>query len=416
MAIARAGTLSGSDQWYILARGLKENQTRDLPGSQTVSLSQATAETNTDRADISGTGVGRMGVERPGAGALVLHTLTKRYPNFVAVDGIDLDLPPGEFLTLLGPSGSGKTTTLMMIAGFTPPTSGDILLDGRSVTALAPERRNIGVVFQNYALFPHMTVQENIAFPLRMRNQAKPTIASKVAAALRLVQLETLGDRLPRQLSGGQQQRIALARALVFDPDLLLMDEPLGALDKNLREQMKFELKRLHAELGVTILYVTHDQEEALTMSDRIALMDRGRIAQIGTAEDLYERPANRFVAAFIGESNVIEGRATPDGMFVATGGARFPLGAARDHAADATAIMVRPEKLSFAAVDDAPMLAGTIAGRIYVGDCTRYLIEVAGGLRLVVKVQNRRTTDLAQPGERVALRLDPDDVRLLPE
>jgi len=362
-----------------------------------------------DRADAA--------IARAGGGALALRALTKRYPNFVAVDGIDLDLASGEFLTLLGPSGSGKTTTLMMIAGFTPPSAGDILLDGRSVTALAPERRNMGVVFQNYALFPHMTVQENVGFPLRMRNQPKPAIAEKVAAALRLVQLENLGERLPRQLSGGQQQRIALARALVFDPDLLLMDEPLGALDKNLREQMQFELKRLHAELGVTILYVTHDQEEALTMSDRIALMNRGSIAQVGTAEDLYERPASRFVAEFIGESNVIEGRATADGLFVATGGARFPLGPAPDHAAtrDATLMMVRPEKLSFAASVESPgVLVGEVIGRIYVGDCTRYLIEVAGGLRLVVKVQNRRMTDLAQPGERVGLRLDPADARLL--
>jgi spermidine/putrescine ABC transporter ATP-binding subunit len=362
-----------------------------------------------DRADVA--------IARAGGGALALRALTKRYPNFVAVDGIDLDLASGEFLTLLGPSGSGKTTTLMMIAGFTPPSAGDILLDGRSVTALAPERRNMGVVFQNYALFPHMTVQENVAFPLRMRNQPKPTIARKVAAALHLVQLETLGERLPRQLSGGQQQRIALARALVFDPDLLLMDEPLGALDKNLREQMQFELKRLHAELGVTILYVTHDQEEALTMSDRIALMNRGTIAQVGTAEELYERPASRFVAEFIGESNVIEGRATADGLFVATGGARFPLGSAPDHAAtrDAALMMVRPEKFSFAASPESPgALVGRVTGRIYVGDCTRYLIEVAGGLRLIVKVQNRRMTELAQEGERVGLRLDAADARLL--
>jgi putative spermidine/putrescine transport system ATP-binding protein len=362
-------------------------------------------------------GVDRAGVRRASGGALALRALVKRYPNFVAVDGIDLDLAPGEFVTLLGPSGSGKTTTLMMIAGFTPPSAGDILLDGRSVTALAPERRNIGVVFQNYALFPHMTVQENIGFPLRMRNQPKAAIASKVANALRLVQLENLGERLPRQLSGGQQQRIALARALVFDPDLLLMDEPLGALDKNLREQMQFELKRLHAELGVTILYVTHDQEEALTMSDRIALMNKGSIVQVGTSEDLYERPANRFVAAFIGESNVIEGRVVEDGVFVATSGARFPLGRTQDPAvlSAATSMMVRPEKFSFAASLEQPdALIGKVAGRIYVGDCTRYLVEGGGGLRLIVKVQNRRTTDLAQQGELVGLLLDSADARLL--
>jgi spermidine/putrescine ABC transporter ATP-binding subunit len=349
---------------------------------------------------------------RGGRGALALRALTKRYPNFVAVDGIDLDMASGEFLTLLGPSGSGKTTTLMMIAGFTPPSGGDILLDGSSITSLAPEHRNMGVVFQNYALFPHMTVQDNVAFPLRMRNQPKPTIAAKVAAALRLVQLENLAERLPRQLSGGQQQRIALARALVFDPDLLLMDEPLGALDKNLREQMQFELKRLHAELGVTILYVTHDQEEALTMSDRIALMNKGNIAQIGTAEDLYERPITRFVAEFIGESNVIEGTAT-NGVFVAKGGARFPLAA--EPAQETALMVVRPEKFSFAASLEAPdALPGVVAGRVYVGDCTRYLIEVAGGLRLIVKVQNRQITSHAPQGEKVGLLLDPADVRLL--
>jgi putative spermidine/putrescine transport system ATP-binding protein len=351
-------------------------------------------------------------IKSAGSGALTLRALTRRYPNFVAVDGIDLDVAAGEFLTLLGPSGSGKTTTLMMIAGFTPPSAGDILLDGRSITALAPERRNMGVVFQNYALFPHMTVQENVAFPLRMRNQPKPTIASKVAAALQLVQLENLGERLPRQLSGGQQQRIALARALVFDPDLLLMDEPLGALDKNLREQMQFELKRLHAELGVTVLYVTHDQEEALTLSDRIALMNRGTIAQVGSAEDLYERPISRFVAEFIGESNVIEGHVTEGGMFVATGGARFPVAPVRDPRA--TLMVVRPEKLSFARPESPGALVGSVAGRVYVGDCTRYLIEVVGGLRLIVKVQNRRMTNRAQQGERVGLQLDPADARLL--
>jgi spermidine/putrescine ABC transporter ATP-binding subunit len=345
-------------------------------------------------------------------GALALRALTKRYHNVAVVDAIDLDVAAGEFVTLLGPSGSGKTTTLMMVAGFTPPTSGDIRLNGRSLTSLAPERRNIGVVFQNYALFPHMSVQDNVAFPLRMRNQSRRTIEDKVGAALRLVQLEQLRERMPRQLSGGQQQRVALARALVFDPDLLLMDEPLGALDKNLREQMQFELRRLHAELGITILFVTHDQEEALTLSDRIALMREGGFAQVGTAEELYERPANRFVAEFIGESNVIAGRAD-DGWFITDKGARLPCPA--NGPRPARLLVVRPEK--FAVVTDAnspQAIAGTVVGLVYVGDFTRYLVEIGDGQRLVVKAQNRRSHDRVHEGQTIGLLLDPADARLL--
>jgi spermidine/putrescine ABC transporter ATP-binding subunit len=349
---------------------------------------------------------------RSSHGRVALRALTKLYPGFTAVDRLDLDVEPGEFLTLLGPSGSGKTTTLMMLAGFTPPTGGDILVDGRSVVALAPERRNMGVVFQSYALFPHMTVAENVAFPLRMRNVGRAETARKVTDALRLVQLEGLGARLPRQLSGGQQQRVAFARAVVFDPSLLLMDEPLGALDKNLREQMQFELKQLHARLGVTVVYVTHDQEEALTMSDRVALMSRGRIAQIGPAEDLYERPASRFVAEFIGESNVLEGRI--DGpRFRARDGASFPL---PPDAGTGYAIMVRPEK--FALTD--PATPGAIPGRIaelvYVGDFTRYRVALADQLAVTVKVQNGRSASRHGPGEHVGLLVDPEDVRLLGE
>lgn len=350
-------------------------------------------------------------------GELVLRSLRKHYPGFVAVDGVDLSVAAGEFLTLLGPSGSGKTTTLMMVAGFTPPSGGEVLLNGQAITALAPERRNMGVVFQNYALFPHMTVQENVGFPLRMRQQPKQAIAKKVAEALALVRLSNVGERLPKQLSGGQQQRIALARALVFDPDLLLMDEPLGALDKNLREQMQLELKRLHAEVGVTILYVTHDQEEALTMSDRIALMNQGKIAQLGTAEELYERPANRFVAEFIGESNVIEGSIAEGPSFITTRGLRFPIGpvAAAMPVGSAALMVVRPEKLLVAPSADAPgTLAGVISSIVYVGDRTRYIIEMQGGVRLIVKVQNRAATDRLAVGERVGLHLDPADAHVL--
>src|SRR5580698_4772396 len=252
--------------------------------------------------------------------AVVLSGLEKRYDNVGAVRGVSLDIRSGEFLTLLGPSGSGKTTTLMMIAGFEVPSAGDIAIDGRSVVALPPHKRNIGMVFQNYALFPHLTVAENIGFPLKQRGVDRATRARKVAESLELVRLPGYQARTPRQLSGGQQQRVALARAIVFRPRLLLMDEPLGALDKQLRESLQLEMRRLHADLGITFIYVTHDQEEALTMSDRIAVMNEGRIAQVGTPEDLYDRPCDQFVASFIGESNFLPCvvRGFEDGMVVA--------------------------------------------------------------------------------------------------
>ncbi len=233
---------------------------------------------------------------------LELRNVSKEYGPHIAVADLSLQLAKGEFLSLLGPSGSGKTTTLMMIAGLLQPNTGDILLEQRPITPLPPYKRNIGVVFQNYALFPHMTVARNIAFPLTMRSVGREEIAMRVSRVLRLVGLPDYGGRYPRQLSGGQQQRVALARAMVFEPPILLMDEPLGALDKKLREQMQLEIKRLHEELGMSIIYVTHDQEEALVMSDRIAVFNLGRLQQIGTPTQLYERPATRFVAEFIGE------------------------------------------------------------------------------------------------------------------
>jgi ABC-type Fe3+/spermidine/putrescine transport system ATPase subunit len=303
----------------------------------------------------------------------------------------------------------------MMVAGFTSPSAGDILLNGRSIAGLAPERRNIGVVFQNYALFPHMTVADNVGFPLKMRGHSRSAIEEKVRGALRLVRLDGLEARLPKQLSGGQQQRVAIARALVFNPDLLLMDEPLGALDKNLREQMKFELKRIHAQLGVTVLYVTHDQEEALTMSDRVALMNDGVIAQLGTAHDLYERPATRFVAEFIGESNVIEGTLETATTFVTANGSRFTV-VTSDGAAGRPAILVmRPEKIALARrIGDEQSLRGQVSERVYVGDFTRYRVEVGAGLTLTVKIQNNRSAVIAEEGEAVDLFLDPADAHIL--
>jgi putative spermidine/putrescine transport system ATP-binding protein len=235
--------------------------------------------------------------------------LSKHYGSVRAVDDVSLDITPGEFLTLLGPSGSGKTTVLMLIAGFAAPTGGDIVLDGESILHLLPEQRDFGVVFQGYALFPHMTVWENVAYPLKVRRFGRAEIDERVRQALDLVELGALRDRMPKQLSGGQQQRVALARALVFEPKVLLLDEPLGALDKKLRATLQLELRELHARLGATFINVTHDQEEALTMSDRIAVMREGEVIQVGRPEALFERPRTRFVADFLGRSNFLAAR-----------------------------------------------------------------------------------------------------------
>jgi putative spermidine/putrescine transport system ATP-binding protein len=355
-------------------------------------------------------------------GRLTLGRLTKRYPGTTAVDTIDLEVGRGEFVTLLGPSGSGKTTTLMMVAGFTPPSEGDIAIDGQSIAGMAPEHRNIGVVFQNYALFPHMTVFDNVAFPLRMRGRPRGEIRSRADRALDMVHLAGLGGRLPRQLSGGQQQRVALARALVFDPQLLLMDEPLGALDRNLREQMKLEIKRIHRDVGVTVLYVTHDQEEALTMSDRVALMNRGRIAQLGSAEDLYERPASRFVAEFIGESNLLEGRvesAEGGAVFVHGGGVRVRVAPGR-HAprpGQPYTLMLRPEKIAIApaGADPDDGLPGAVEEVVYVGEFTRYRVRVAPEVLIGVKAANTHAVYRAKPGDAVRLRWASADAYLVP-
>src|SRR5216110_516850 len=241
---------------------------------------------------------------------LQLTGLTKTYGDFHAVAGVDLDIRQGELVVLLGPSGCGKTTTLRMIAGFIAPTAGEIRLDGNDIMRQPPWKRNTGLVFQSYALFPHLSVADNVAFGLRMRKLAPPRIAAKLTEVLRRVRLENLADRLPRELSGGQQQRVALARALVIEPDILLLDEPLSNLDANLREEMRFEIRRLHEEFGITTLYVTHDQAEAMVISDRIAVLEQGRVAQVGTADELFHRPRTRFVAEFIGKTNVVDGTA----------------------------------------------------------------------------------------------------------
>jgi putative spermidine/putrescine transport system ATP-binding protein len=338
----------------------------------------------------------------------------------LVVQHLDLDIRRGEFLTLLGPSGSGKTTTLMMLAGFESPTAGEILLDGKPITRTPPHKRHFGMVFQNYALFPHMTVGENVAYPLSVRKVPRSEQADRVARTLSMVRLGGLADRTPAQLSGGQQQRVALARALVFEPQLLLMDEPLGALDKQLREHMQIELKELHRQLGVTFVYVTHDQGEALTMSDRVAVFNDGAIQQIDPVECMYERPANRFVAGFVGDNSVLKGtvRASdqercgivlPDGRVLTGVNVN---GAAVDAQVEAC---IRPERISMhrQAIERPNVLQATVGGVIYFGDHLRLLCSVgAGQVETTVKVP---LTAGAPPsaGDAVWLEFPPDVTRI---
>jgi spermidine/putrescine ABC transporter ATP-binding subunit len=344
--------------------------------------------------------------------AVVLSNVEKRFETVGAVRGVSLDIRSGEFLTLLGPSGSGKTTTLMMIAGFEAPTAGDIAIDARSVVALPPHRRNIGMVFQNYALFPHMTVAENIGFPLKQRGVDRATRARLVGESLELVRLPGYQARYPRQLSGGQQQRVALARAIVFHPRLLLMDEPLGALDKQLRESLQLEMRRLHADLGITFIYVTHDQEEALTMSDRVAVMNDGLIAQVGTPEELYDRPCDRFVASFIGESNFLPVvvRGQQDGVVTADchGTVLRAMTEARAAAGENVTLSIRPERVRFAdtvtEADHRNRLPAVITEAVFTGERRRYLCQGHGGVVIVLKEPSSATIRHRLVGERVEL------------
>ena len=351
--------------------------------------------------------------------AIVIDGLTKRFGSLAAVDAVDLEVKAGEFLSLLGPSGSGKTTLLMMLAGFEMPSAGAILLNGRDLTYVPPNKRGIGMVFQRYALFPHMTVAQNVAFPLKMRRVPRAEIADRVARALSLVRLADLGGRLPNQLSGGQQQRVAVARALVFEPPVLLMDEPLGALDKKLREDLQIEIKTLHEEVGVTIVYVTHDQEEALTMSDRIAVMNRGRIEQLGSPQDLYHAPRNGFVADFIGKMNFVPATiraVTADAVIVSAGRAelRLPLACLRFErpaAGEPVRIAARPERIALVArADGGPdTLAGEIETTVFVGAHTTSVVRLADGTTVHVQA------DGAPParGTPVALALAPQSLHL---
>jgi len=340
----------------------------------------------------------------------------------LVVKNLNLAMPKGEFLTMLGPSGSGKTTCLMMLAGFETATHGEILLDGKPINNIPPHKRGIGMVFQNYALFPHMTVAENLSFPLEVRKMAKPEREAKIARALDMVQMGRFGNRRPAQLSGGQQQRIALARALVFEPELVLMDEPLGALDKQLREHMQFEIKRIADGLGITVVYVTHDQTEALTMSDRVAVFNDGRIQQLAPPAELYESPKNSFVAQFIGENNKLPG------TIEAIEGGRALVRLATGELIDATAVNVtqtgqqtlvsiRPERVEFKPEllpPGAHTLDAEVLEFIYMGDQFRTRLRVAGSDDFILKCRNAAGQRVLAPGERIRIGWAPQDARAL--
>ncbi|MFT5008823.1 MAG: putative spermidine/putrescine transport system ATP-binding protein [Granulosicoccus sp.] len=339
----------------------------------------------------------------------------------LVVKGFNLDIKKGEFVTMLGPSGSGKTTCLMMLAGFETPTSGEIFIDGQPVNRIAPHKRNIGMMFQNYALFPHMTVVENLAYPLQIRKMSKSDIETKVKRALDMVELTGCETRRPGFLSGGQQQRVALARALVFEPSLVLMDEPLGALDKHLREQMQYEIKHIHARTGVTVVYVTHDQTEALTMSDRIAVFNHGIVQQLDTPQALYERPSNSFVANFIGETNSFTGELVGfdgDRCIVDIDGNRLVSTAVTIAEKGAqTMISVRPERIVLNPDADTTcnnIIQGKVEERIYHGDHIRLRISAMQQNEFILKVPNSETHAGLMEGEEVRLGWSSDDARAL--
>jgi spermidine/putrescine ABC transporter ATP-binding subunit len=339
-----------------------------------------------------------------------LDRVTKRFPGgVVAVAGVELTVEPGEFFSLLGPSGCGKTTTLRMIAGFEAPDEGRVVIGGRDLTHVPVHHRDMGMVFQSYALFPHRTVAENVAFGLRMRKVAKHEANARVAAALAQVKLEGYEERRPAELSGGQQQRVALARAIVIRPPVLLCDEPLGALDRKLRQAMQVELKELQRALGVTLVFVTHDQEEALAMSDRIGVMNAGRLEQVGAPAEIYDRPRTRFVAEFIGEINLIEG-AISSGRFAAADGRGLPAPPAGDGPA---ALALRPEKLRIVAPGDG-VIDGVVSDASFLGDQVLYTVMLGDGRRLLVKEGNTGTGALRQNGSTVGLQWEPRDAAIL--
>ena len=351
---------------------------------------------------------------------LDLRGIVKRFGSVTALAGVDLSIRAGELLTILGPSGSGKTTLLKVVAGFETPDEGTVLLSGRDVTSAAASKRDIGMVFQNYALFPHLTVGDNIAFPLEMRHVPRRDIDERVAWALQLVELSGYEKRLPKQLSGGQQQRVALARAIVFNPKMLLLDEPFGALDRKLREAMQLEVKRLQRRLNLTTIFITHDQEEALILSDRIAVMNHGRIEQLGLPRDIYARPVNRFVADFIGESNMFPGRLArrEDGRLEVrlAGGASviadMPTGAIGGE----MGVLIRPEaaQLGPAAERLPNRFAGEIVETIYLGVSVKYRVALDAGFEAIVRCAASSESDSLDPGDRVTVGWATEDVHLV--
>lgn len=347
-----------------------------------------------------------------------LQNVTKRFGEVTAVDSVSLAVERGEFLTLLGPSGCGKTTLLRMIAGFDSPDAGRVILSGSDVTGLSPHQRDVTTVFQHYALFPHLNVFDNVAFGLERRRIASAEIKRRVADALEMVRLKGLDDRQPGELSGGQQQRVALARALVVEPKVLLLDEPLAALDLKLRKQMQIELKGLQRRLGISFVYVTHDQEEALTMSDRIVVMNAGRIEQIGRAEEIYERPLTEFVAGFIGVSNTIEGVVEEVNRLsiISIGNRKVSARANGVKPGERVRVLVRPEKITISS-DASPLaLAGKIESAVYLGESTQWQIRIEGGPAITVLEQNRQPFQSGENriGQTVYVSWDPESAMIL--
>ena len=348
---------------------------------------------------------------------LELRSVSKFYGTLAAVDDVSLTIEPGQFLTLLGPSGSGKTTILMSIAGFVQPSRGDILLDGKVITGLPAEKRNFGMVFQGYALFPNMTVGQNVAFPLKVRGLDASETERRVASALELVQMDHLAARMPNEISGGQQQRVALARALVFEPDLMLLDEPLSALDRKLRAELQWELKSLHERVGMTFIYVTHDQDEALSMSDEIVILRDGKIVQQGTPHDLYDRPASRFVANFLGGSNFLSGKfekGDAKGFRYRAGGKPFvQAGKANGLKADQDVLIaLSPEKIVLfekAPKGEKNLVEGKISSFNYYGNSFHFQVETAPLGRVEVKTPAWRCTVEPVVGDRVWLAWSPE-------